>query len=106
MPTHRCRQTRTGSIGSCPANDELVEESGGATALDQWLPLCLPFRASNKASPEIALMYQTALPACPEEERALLLAIVLKPVTFSGSVDTFFTSMTWESSVEPGSMMI
>jgi hypothetical protein len=43
MPTHRCPQTRAGSIGFCPANDELVEESGGATALDQWLLLCLPF---------------------------------------------------------------
>ena len=53
---------RRGHIGAGPlervfpaVDDLLVEWSGGATGLDQWLPLCLPFRAS----------WQMAIRSCP-----------------------------------------
>jgi len=36
----------------------------------------------------------------------LPLAIAPKAAKFTTSLDTFFTSMTWKSSGEPGSMMI
>jgi hypothetical protein len=36
----------------------------------------------------------------------LRLAIAPKAIKFSLSLDMFFTSMTWKSSGEPGSMMI
>jgi hypothetical protein len=41
-----------------------------------------------------------------QEKCALPLAIPLRAATFSASVDTIFTSITWESSGEPGSMMM
>jgi hypothetical protein len=39
----------------------LVEWSGGATGLDQWLPVCLPFRA----------LWQMAIRSCPRFLRPL-----------------------------------
>lgn len=59
------------------------------------------FQCQNRPSSPVG--YGTA---AKNRKTDLGLAIAPKTGTFRLSLDTFFTSMTWKSSGEPGSMMI